>query len=258
MKMNKFKSLMTGVKNGAVKHSPELMIGLGIVGMISTIVMTAEATTKAVKQKELIEAKSEKKLTKREVVKVTWKNYIPAVITGGLSIGCIIGGCKVNLKRNAALATAYTISETALNEFRSSAREVVGDKKMQEIQDTVAKKHIVENPVSESKEVIITAKGNTLCYDSVSGRYFRSDIDTIKRVQNELNQQMMQEMYISLNEFYYALDLRPTGLGNELGWNVNNDGLIDIKFSSQIADNGEPCLVLDYIVAPRYEYDRLM
>ena len=32
-----------------------------------------------------------------------------------------------------------------------------------------------------NKEVIITSKGDTLCYDSVSGRYFKSDIGTIKK-----------------------------------------------------------------------------
>ena len=63
----------------------------------------------------------------------------------------------------------------------------------------------------------------------------------------------MSEMYLSLNEFYYALGLRSTVLGNELGWNIS-DGLLDIHYSSQIADDGRPCLVLEYRIAPRYDY----
>ena len=103
----------------------------------------------------------------------------------------------------------------------------------------------------------VVEKGNTLCYDSISGRYFKSDIEKIKKAENELNKKMLNEMYLSLNEFYDELGLRPTSLGNELGWNID-DGLIDIHFSSQLSEDDQPCLVLDYCVAPRYGYERLM
>jgi hypothetical protein len=60
-------------------------------------------------------------------------------------------------------------------------------------------------------------------------------------------------MYISVNDFYYEIGLGNTKIGNDLGWHVDN-GLIDLEFSSQLADDGTPCLVLDYRVAPRYDY----
>lgn len=64
-------------------------------------------------------------------------------------------------------------------------------------------------------------------------------------------------MYISLNEFYYEVGLRQTPVGNELGWNANDDGLIDMKFSTQLVDD-QPCIVVDYHIQPRYDYARLM
>ena len=82
-------------------------------------------------------------------------------------------------------------------------------------------------------------------------------IDQIKKAINELNRKMLNEMYVSLNDFYSELDLKLSNNGYELGWKLD-DGLIDVDFSSQISDDGRPCLVIDYLVAPRYDYSKLM
>ena len=60
-------------------------------------------------------------------------------------------------------------------------------------------------------------------------------------------------MYVSLNEFYDELGLDHTKLGDDLGWNLD-DGLIELNFSSQLAENETPCLVVDYNVAPNYNF----
>ena len=237
------------------KHSPEILTGIGIAGMVTTTVMAVKATPKAI---ILIEERKNNddvaKLTFIETVKTAWTCYIPAAVTGGLSIACLVGASSVNVRRNAALATAYTLSESALKEYQGKVIETIGEKKEQSVRDAVAKDRIDRNPVS-SREVIITERGNTLCYDVISGRYFKSDIDKLKKAENELNRQMRDEMYISLNEFYYEIGLNPTSIGDDLGWNIDH-GYIELNFSSQLADEGTPCLVIDYRVAPRYEYNR--
>ena len=80
-------------------------------------------------------------------------------------------------------------------------------------------------------------------------------IEVIKRAENELNKQMLHDIsgYVSLNEFYDELGLDHTSIGDDLGWNT--DQLIDIAFSSQLNDNGEPSVVLDYLVAPKYDFN---
>ncbi len=235
------------------KHSPEILTGIGIAGMVTTTVMAVKATPKAI---ELIEEKKSDddadKLTFVETVKTTWTCYIPAAVTGSLSIACLIGASSVNARRNAALATAYTLSESALKQYQGKVIEAIGEKKEQSIRDAVAKDRIDRNPVS-SREVIITEKGNTLCYDSISGRYFKSDIEKLKKVENELNRRLRNEMYISLNEFYYEIGLNSIGMGYNLGWNVDH-GYIELNFSSQLADDGTPCLALEYMVTPQYGY----
>lgn len=245
------KSVRTAMK----KHSPEILTGIGIAGMITTTVMAVRATPKAMR---LIEDRYREEPDERPrwitYIKGAWTCYIPAAVTGCISVFCLIGASSVNVRRNAALATAYTLSESALKEYQEKVIETIGEKKEQSVKDAIAKDRIDRDPVT-SREIIITERGNTLCYDAISGRYFKSDIDKLKKAENELNCQMRDEMYISLNEFYYEIGLNPTSIGDDLGWNIDH-GYIDLQFSSQLADEGTPCLVIDYQIAPRYEYNR--
>lgn len=239
------------------KHSPEILTGIGVTGMITTTVLAVKATPKALilieeKKKEL----DVEDLTVIETVKSAWTLYIPAVLTCVASASCIIGASAVNSKRNAALATAYAISESTLTRYRDKVIETIGEKKEKEVREKVAQDDVNNNKVSNS-QVIVTEKGNTLCRDSISGRYFKSDIDKIKKVVNELNRQLIHQNYISLNEFYYELGLDSTKNGSYLGWNIDN-GLIEVEFSACIAEDDTPCIVVDYTIAPRYDYDKLM
>lgn len=250
---NSFLSLKTAIK----KHSPEILTGIGIAGMITTTVMAVRATPKAL---ILIEERKEEigaeKLEAMDMVRTTWACYIPAAITGTLSVVCLIGANSVNARRNAALATAYTLSESALKDYQGKVIEMFGEKKNETVKDAMAKDKVEKNPVV-TREVIITEKGNTLCYDAISGRYFKSDIEKIKKAECELNRQILDDMYVSLNDFYYEIGLDSVKLGDELGWNVDS-GYIDLSFSSQLASDGTPCLVIDYSVAPRYDYRNLL
>lgn len=238
------------------KHAPEILTGLGIAGMGVTVVMAVKVTPKAMQLLDEISDGHSYQMTKKEIVKATWKCYLPVAISGVASIACIIGANSINAKRNAALATAFTLSESAFRSYKEKVIETIGEKKEQVVRDNVAKEQVAKNPVS-TREVIITEKGNTLCYDVISGRYFKSDIDKLKKAENELNKQLLSEMYISLNDFYYEVGLKNTKVGDELGWNID-EGLIDLEFNSQLAEDGTPCLVVDYRIAPRYNFSKLM
>ena len=252
-------SIMKSAQLWMTKHSPEILTGLGIAGMITTAVLAVKATPKALdlieKKKEELDLGPNDKLTVAETVQAAWKPYIPAVATGAVSTACLIGASSVNLRRNAALAAAYHLSETALNEYKEQVIETIGKNKEKTIRDKVDKKRIENNPPAEN-EIILTGAGDTLCYDHHSGRYFETSIDKLKKIENELNAKLLREDYISLNDFYDELGLSFTSLGEDLGWRVD-DGLIEFSFSAQLA-MGRPCLVLNYNIAPRYDYDRLI
>lgn len=243
-----------GLWTTAAKHTPEILTGIGVAGVITTVVIAVGATPKAVRIVERERLESGEQVSKKDVVRLTWKCYIPTLITGSLSIACLIGASAENVRRNAALAAAYSLSESALKGYREKVVETIGEKKEREIEDAIAKDKIEQDPIG-NREVIMTQKGDTLCYDAVSGRYFKSDINQIKSAANVLSRRLLDERYLSLNEFYYEVGLDCIGIGDDLGWNVD-DGLIDLRFSSQLAEDATPCLVIDYVLAPRYFYKR--
>ena len=261
------KAIFTDLGKAARKHSPEILTGIGIAGMLSTTVLAVRATPKALMLIE--EKKREKKftvikdggnpdLTKLEIVKAAWKPYIPAVITGAASIACLVGASSVNARRNAALAAAYALSETTLADYKEKVVETIGEKKAQEVKDAIAKDKVENDPVSH-KEIVITDKGETLCYDALSGRYFKSDIEYIRRAVNNLNERLLFDTHVSLNEYYDEIGLEEIfPMGENLGWTVDpdsaNKGLIELDFSSQLAE-GTPCLVVGFSNAPRYDHE---
>ena len=254
--MNKsgLKRTIKSVERVLTKYSPGILTGIGIAGMIGATFMAVKATPKAL---YLIETKKEEseveELTPVETIKTCWTCYIPATLTTVLSAVCLIGASTVSAKRNAALATAYSISEAALREYQEKVVEVVGEKKEKAVRDAVAKNQIERDPITKSEVVIIDSNSNTLCYEPLSGRYFKSTIDKIKKAEIKLDRQMIQEMYVSLNDFYWEIGLDETDLGDKMGWNLSK-GYMDLSFSSQLADDGTPCAVIVYGIPPVYDY----
>ena len=260
------------VKQFAKKRSPEILTGIGIAGMITTTILAVKATPKAL---QLIEEEKNRrtdkilegmspnedencwqvvKLKPIEVVKVAWKPYIPAVLLGSSSVACLIGANSVHARRQAALYSAYKLSETAFTEYRDKVLETVGEETEKEVRDKVAKDKVEKNPASKT-EIYMTGKGESLFYDPISDRHFMSDIETIRKIVNDLNYAMGygSEMYVSLSQLYDELGLKHTSISDNIGWNIR-DGLIEPDFSSQI-DEGKPCIVLDWLKVPSYNFD---
>ena len=190
----KLTKIFNDVKVGFNKNSPAILTGIGITGMLTSTVLAVKATPKALKLLDQAENDKCDELTTVEKIKAAWKPYIPAVISGSVSIACLIGANSAHAKRNAALATAYKISESALTDYRSKVIETVGEKKEKTIREKVDKERLQQAPVSKN-EVIVTSNDNTLCFDAISGRYFTSDIEKLKKAENELNKRMLSEMY---------------------------------------------------------------
>ena len=233
------------------RASPTMLACFSAAGVVATVVLAVRATPKALRLIDDREIREEKRLNTAEVVKTTWKCYIPAAVTGTLSVACLIGASSVNAKRNAALATAYTISETALKEYREKALEVVGPKKEQAIRDAVAKDKLEKAKV-EGREFINTGLGETPCFEPLTNSLFKSDIESIRRAENNLNKRMRDELQITVNEFLQEIGLEPCddSIGEKMGWDIDK-GYIDLDFSSQLV-NGVPYLVIGHHVPPQY------
>lgn len=257
--MSKFnlKKIVLDIQKAAVKHAPEILTGFGIAAGVTGTILTVPATVKAVKKVEHKKKEEEKEsLTKKEIVETCWKCYIPTATMAVVSTGCLLGAHSVHARRTAALTAAYKISENALAEYKEKVIETIGEKKEREVRDKIAKDHVDRDPIS-NHDVVFTGKGDTMCYDTWSKRYFKSDLEKIRRAVNELNRQMIQEMYVSLNDFYDEIGLSHSDLGYKMGWNIDK-GFIDIHPSAQLDEYDNPCIAIAFTVEPQYNFDRIM
>lgn len=228
------------------RHSPEIMTGVGIAGMFLTIGLSIAATPKALKSINKVKRKKHgNKLTVKEFIGATWKYYIVPIVTSAASTACLIGSNRISNRRSAALATACALSESALSRYSEKVIETLGEKKEKEIRDKIYEDVIAEHPVSKSN-VYISTNGDVLCYDDMSGRYFKSDKSRIEKAANIINRRMRDEMFVTLNEFYSELNLPSIGSGELLGFDIDH-GYLDPKWSTQLSEDGEtPVLVVLY------------
>lgn len=233
------------------KHSPAILTGLGIAGMVLTTVTAVKATPKALQLVDEREIKDGKRLTKKEIVQTTWKCYIPSAVTGVCSVACIIGASSVSARRNAALATAYAISVQDLADYKKNTLKVVGEKKEEAIRDEIAKEKLQTDHV-EAMHIIPTGRGEIPCYDYLTKRLFKSDMETLRKAENALNKRLREEDCITLNDFFSEIGLDDTDevIGDTLGWEMDH-GYLDFHFTSQLVD-GIPYLVLAHNNPPRY------
>ena len=252
-----FSKLFNDAKTIASKHSPEILTGLGIAGMITTTVLAVKATPKAMQLMEEKKREEQKeKLTAVETVKVAWKPYGPAIITGVVSTGCLIGATHVNLRRNAALATAYQLSTQALTEYKDKVVETIGEEKEKEIRNKVTQEKLDKTPVPErTANLVMSSNDEVLFYDEKFGQYFYSTPNKVDAAINEVNYQMLTNNYASLNDFYDELGIDHIEIGESLGWNIYREGKLEVsRDNTMVAKNGKPCIILEYYVAPDYDY----
>lgn len=253
-----FSQLVKNVKTSMSKHSPEILTGLGVGGLITMTVLAVKATPKALvlieEEKEVLQTDV---LKPTEVVKACWKCYIPAAVTGVAAVGCIIGGQHVSARRTAALTTAYQISTTALSEYKNKVIETIGEKKEQHIREKIDKDRVDNHPVNQNS-VIMTTKGKTLCMDGFSNQYFESDIDELAKANNRFNAFLIREGEACLNDLYDELGLPHSDVGYQVGWSLNRLGreLVDLGTSAQMSSDGRPCIVVNCHPAPEWGYSQ--
>lgn len=245
------KTMAKSVWEGAKKHSPEILIGMGIAGAASSVIFAVKATPKAM---ILLEEKRQElgieKLEAKDIIKTAAPVYIPTAVSFGVSVACIVGASSVNARRNAALTAAYTLSESTLRTYRDKVLETVGEDKDREIRQKAAIEQQQSTPETQTL-VVSSAAGQLKCFDSLSGRYFVSTKNEIDKAVNEFNRQLRDDMRISLNDWYDLIGLDTNKLGDMLGWDIER-GYVETCYASRLDEDGLPCLVVNYVEPPHY------
>lgn len=250
------------------EHSPTILTGVGVVGTVSTAYLTGRATVKAVKiiEENSVEYESmydqvttethyepvrKIELSKTQKARLVWKHYIPPVGAGTATISAIILANRISAKRIAALGIAAGISERALQEYKDKITEKLGARQHTAIRDEIAQDRVNDDQ-PYNREVIITGNGDVLCYDMLTGRYFESTAEAIKRAENQINFEILNHMYASLTEFYEKIGLPPTTYTDSVGW--TGDKPVNVAITTTMSPDQRPCLAIDFEREPTPDY----
>jgi hypothetical protein len=234
-------------------NAPEILTGIGAGGVVATSYLTAKASYKA---SEVIHEREDKEGTPfdskerfKERTKLVWKLYIPPVASGAITIVCIVASQKTAGRRTSAAIAAYSITEKAFSEYKEKVIEEIGSGKEQKIRDKIAQDKVDANP-SKSKEVVIVAGGHVLFQESLTGRYFRTDMESLNKSVNQFNHLINNNVLVALSEFYDLIGLEPTSQSSEIGW--SSEKLMELCYHAVVdADAGEPVIVFDYNPLPK-------
>ncbi len=256
--LNRVTSLLRGAASALRSNSPVILTSMAVAGVVGTTILAVKATSQAKDAIYLEEddrgeqnGRSSRYLTAKEQVQLVWMHYIPAASVGLVTIACIITAQSINSRRQAAVMSLYTITDTAFREYQEKNIEVNGTTKHQKVKDELAKDAIAANPPDKT---LIIGPGEIGVYDKYSGRYFTSSVQDIKAAQNDVNASIINgDMYASLNDFYMRIGLHVTKVGEEMGFTLDN--LIDLDFSSVLHED-VPYLAIDFRAMPVPEYHR--
>lgn len=246
--MNDIKAILKASLDAVQDQSPAILTTMGAIGVITTGVLAARGAVQAdralAEQEGLNGIDRRHYMSQREKLEITWKYYVPAVVTGGVSIACIVGSHSISAKRQAAIMGLYSLTDRAFNEYREKVTERFGEGKERMVVDDVGAAQIRKHPVSDH-EVIRTQWSEHLVYDTPSQRYFTGDIEQIRRIVELFNENLRSVVTeIPLNKFYEYLGLPPTLIGDRVGFSA--DRLMRVAYTSTLDEYQRPVLVLAY------------
>lgn len=242
-------------------NSPTILTFIGIGGMVAAVIMATKQPIPVKEELYELENQEEKlAISNHEEpkhpfwprAKIYIKHYGPVVLVMIFSGGCsLMANCK-HLQKEASLLAACQLGATNYKELKEKIKQLDGENKLQKLKDGIAKDKIDSNPPPDDKKIYMSTRGGDfLIYDTPSGRYFRGDIETVRRARDDVNRRLYNGECVTLNEFYDDIGLEGISLGNDNGWELKTtDNLLEIIFSSHLNAFGEPCIVLSYDVGP--------
>ena len=254
-------------KNMVEKHSPEILAGVGVVGVVASTVMACKATMKL---NDILEESKETRDKIREVesnpryeeqyshedakkdltinytqtaMKIA-KLYAPAVILGSASLGCLLASNDILRKRNAALSAAYMTVDKSFKEYRQRVVDRFGEEVEKEIRYNIKAEEVTSTVVAEDgSETTVTETVKTMdpnlysdyakFFDEASP-YWQKDPEYnfmfLKSQQQYANDLLKARGRLFLNEVYEMLGIDKTKAGQIVGWVYNPDNPIGDNF----------------------------
>ena len=251
------------------KHSPEILVVGGVVGLVASGVMACKATTKlsailddSKEQIELFDkvaanpemvneeytvedAEKDKKIVKVQTAVKVAKLYAPSIAVGVVSIGAIFASNNIMRKRNVALGAAYATVDRAFKDYRNRVVDRFGEELDKELRYNLKTKEVKETIEDENGKKK-TVKRNikymdspmpsefAVIYDDGCAGWTKDPEDNkffLIQQQRYANERLKRRGYLSLNEVYELLGFPSTKAGQVVGW------LYDCKDPNYKGDN---------------------
>lgn len=257
-----FAVLTNDIDGFVVKRAPELLMGTAIACFLGSTIAAVVATPKAMKaiekKKEELEIEPEEPLPIKETVKATWKLYLPVVLTSTGGVCFAVASVSESNYRYLTLSTSYQLLQDMAYTYRDKVVETLGTKKEEKMRQEIAQKKLDESHDINENNIIITNQGNTLFKDTLTGQYFRYDINKFKNKAIEYANMELSEGYVGVPEWLleFGLSVPDTMMG--MGWSVADQGkALTVDFTANVATNynDEPCLVINYYPMPISDFN---
>lgn len=236
------------------KHSPEILVVAGVVGVVTSAVMACKATTKAstiVEEtknqmdqiKKVAEMPDVKDYTEQDMKKdiaIVYtqaavkfiKLYGPSVLLGAASITSILAGHNMTRKRNVALAAAYATIDKSFKDYRGRVIDRFGKDLDKELRYDIKAKEFTEIVTDDKgkektvKKTVNVANPNEYSDyarffdDGCTGWQKDAELNLVflKHQQNYANELLQRKGHLFLNEVYDMLGIPRTKAGQIVGW----------------------------------------
>lgn len=262
-------NIVRSINRGALvvkKHSPEILLGLGLTGVVVAAVMAAKATLKApaivegVKENlKTIDAGDAAPEEKQQAVGLTYvyagldfaKLYGPSVGIGVLSIASILSSHGIMKRREVGLIAGYNLLAEGFAAYRKRVVEELGpdvDRNYRlGIYESSTNEKVTneDGTVTKQKAKVMTVKDKTTSgfakfFDEYSTQWQKSaetNLYFLRLQQNHANDMLRARGHVFLNEVYDMLGLPRTKEGSIYGWVMNGDGTTVIDFGIYNIEN---------------------
>ena len=249
-----------------MKVSSKILTGLGIIGVIATAVTSSIATRKAIRKieeinKELREtelyADNEKipynpgPLTKKEILDMTWKCYIPPLLTIGGTIGCIAGAEKVNAKTIAGATASFVALKKSYDRYGQAVKNVFGLEGEKVVKEEAVRINDKEPP--EPDEIFYLGYG----YDD----YFKAKRSVVEMAEYIMNKKLRQGFAISVSDFMDIVGLEPNAITSSWGWSEFDqfskmcDGWLVINLEPIDGLTDHPAFMVEFDCEPNEDFE---
>lgn len=214
----------------------------------------------------LEQAKEEKgeELTKTEKLKTAAPAFIPAVVVGSVTIGCIFGADFLGKRKYTALMSAHKLLDESFKDYTNKVIEMYGEETHRDIVKAIEVEkandvYMHSSYLGTGCEMAVEEHSSEpkLFYDVYSDRFFKTTIEQVITAEYHLNRNYILRGSAILNELYDFLGISPTTYGEIVGWAPVDDGMywIDFNHHKAVRDDGTEYYILEMPFAPTANYD---